>query len=134
MQPVVCSVIAMILMVVLTSINFTYALLGTIFFFLSNALYQHIKLPKLFKGFDNRRFWNHLAVMCCGVGMAILAFFLFPVAPTNFFWWIVCACIVGIVCLAIVLVLVLLFDRKSLRHTVDYFMKRKHNKKTKGEK
>ena len=134
MQPVICSVIAMILMVLFTSINFTYTLLGTIFFFLSNALYQHFKLPKLFAGFDNRRFWNHLAVMCCGVGMSILAFFLFPVSPSNFFWWIVYACITGVVSLAVMLLLVLLFDRKSLRHTIDYFMKRKQNKQIKGEK
>ena len=74
------------------------------------------------------------AVMCCGVGMSILAFFLFPVSPSNFFWWIVYACITGVVSLAVMLLLVLLFDRKSLRHTIDYFMKRKQNKQIKGEK
>lgn len=125
MQPVICSIISVVLMVIFTSVDFTYTLMGTIFFFLSNAIYQHFKLPKLFAGFDNRRFWNHLLVMCCGVGIAILAFFAFPLEPSNFLWWIVYSCFTGIICLVIILFLVLLFDRKSFRHTLDYFIKRK---------
>lgn len=129
LQPVVCAVIAIIAMIGLTMIDYTYTLFGAIFFYISNALYQHFRLPKLFEGFDNSRFWNHLAVIICGVGLAIVAAFLFPVEPSNFFWWFVYACITGIVSIAVLTVLLLLLDRKSLNHTIEYFVSRIKNKK-----
>lgn len=129
LQPVICAVIAVGLMIGLTAVNYTFTLLGAIFFFASNAFYQHFKLPKLFAGFDNSRFWNHLAVMVCGVTLSVCAYFLFPIAPLNFFWWIVYACVTGAVSLGVLIVLLVLLDRKSLKLTIDYFIQRKRNKK-----
>lgn len=127
LQPVICAVIALVMMVGLTSIDYTYTLLGSIFFYLTNALYQHFKLPKLFEGFDNHRFWNHLAVLVCGVSLSIIAFFVCPVAPTNFIWWAIYGCITAVVSMAVLAVLLLLLDRKSLQNTIHYFVSRKKN-------
>ena len=129
LQPVICAAVSVALMIGLTTIDYTYTLLGAIFFYLSNALYQHFKLPKLFEGFDNRRFWNHLAVIICGVGLSVCASFIFPIAPQNFMWWIVYACITGVISLGVLFVLLLLLDRKSMKLTIDYFIQRKRNKK-----
>ena len=128
LQPVICAVISVALMVGLTAVDYTYTLLGAIFFFLSNTLYQHFKLPKLYKGFDNSRFWNHLAVIVCGVSLSIIAFFIHPIAPSNFLWWIIDACITGIISLVVLVFLLLLLDRKSLKLTINYFVTRKRNK------
>ena len=125
LQPVICAAIALGMMVVFTKIDYTYTLVGSIFFFLANTFYQHFKLPKLFPGFDNHRFWNHLAVMVCGVSFSIIAYFVFPLAPANFLWWFVYACGTGITSLVVLIVLLLLLDRKSLKTTIDYFVSRK---------
>ena len=128
LQPVICAVMALGMMVGLTMIDYTYTLVGSIFFFLANAFYQHFRLPKLFPGFDNRRFWNHWCVMVCGVALSILCFFLFPVAPSNFIWWFIYACITGIISLVVLVALLLLLDKKSLKNTVNYFLSRRKNK------
>ena len=125
LQPVICAGIALLLMIGLTYIDYTYTLFGSIFFYLANVFYQHFKLPKLFKGFDNSRFWNHLAVLVCGVALSILAFFIFPVTPPNFFWWIAYACITAFVSLLVLAALLLLLDKKSLKNTINYFVSRK---------
>ena len=128
LQPVICALISVALMIGLTAIDYTYTLIGAIFFYLSNTFYQHFKLPKLFEGFDNHRFWNHLAVIVCGVGLSVCASFIFPIAPQNFLWWIVYACITGVVSLAVLFVLMVLLDRVSLRNTVQYFRARRKRK------
>ncbi len=124
LQPVICAVISVAMMVELSMVDYSYTLLGAIFFFGANTLYQHFKLPKLFPGFDNRRFWNHLAVIAVGLMISVVAYILSPIAPTSFFWWIVCACITGVVSILVVAGLVLLLDRKSLKLTLEYLSAR----------
>ena len=128
LQPVICAAISLFLMVVLTAVDYTYTLIGSIFFFLTNTLYQHFKLPRLFPGFNNKRFWNHLAVIVCGVGLALIAHFIYPIEPANFFGWTIDACITGILSLLVLSGLVFLLDRKSLKLTINYFASRKRNK------
>lgn len=125
LQPVITALISVLLMVGLTAVDYTYTLVGAIVFYLTNTFYQHFKLPKLFEGFDNRRFWNHLAVIVCGVGLAVFAAFAFPVQPANFIWWFVYACATGICSLIVLFVLLVLLDRESLKHTVAYFVNRR---------
>ena len=129
LQPVICAVISVALMIGLTAVDYTYTLAGAIFFYGANTLYQHFKLPKLFEGFDNRRFWNHLAVIAVGVGLAIVASFLFPLAPQSWLWWVIDACIVAVIAVCVLIVLMLLLDRKSLNLTINYFVQRRRNKK-----
>ena len=121
----ITAAISVAVMIGLTAVDYTYTLAGAILFYLTNTFYQHYKLPKLFEGFDNRRFWNHLAVIVAGVGLAVCAAFLFPIQPANFVWWFVYACATGICSLIILFVLLVLLDRESLKHTVAYFVNRK---------
>ena len=130
LQPLICAVLAIGLMVVLTSISYTYTILGSIFFYLANTFYQHFKLPKLFEGFDNNRFWNHFAVIFCAISVAIAAYFIYPLSPNNYFMWFLDGCITGICSLLVLAVLILLIDRKSLVVTWGYFaarFRRKNN-------
>lgn len=127
LQSVVCSVVSLALMIGLTMIDYTYTLIGAIFFYLSNTIYQHFKLPKLFEGFDNHRFWNHCAVIVCGVTIAVIASYLVPIFPVNFIWWVIYACGTAVVAGVILVGLLVLLDKKSLKCTINYFISRKRN-------
>ena len=128
LQPVICAAISVVLMIVFTKIDYTYTLLGAIFFYLSNAIYQHFKIPKLFPGFDNSRFWNHLAVILVGVGIFIAMFFVHPVSPDSFLLWVVDGFITAFFALVILFIIILILDRKSLQNTVEYFKFRRKKK------
>ncbi len=125
MQPVICSVIALAMMAGFTMIDYTYAIVGSIFFFTVNALYQHFKIPKLFEGFINRHFWRHLAVIIVGVSASIAAQYVFPIDPKNFLWWGLYAVGTTIPVLIILLILIYILDRPSLLLTIEYFKNRK---------
>lgn len=121
LQPVICAVISLGLMLFFTKISYTYTIIGAIFFFFANTFYQHFKLPKIIPGFNNKRFWNHLIVIVIGIIIAMLAYYFFPISPDNFIKWIGDACITCVCAFVILTVLLLLFDRKSTLLTVKYF-------------
>lgn len=125
LQPVICAAVSLVLMIVLTKIDYTYTLLGAIFFYISNALYQHFKLPKIYFNFDNRRFWNHIAVIFVGISVAIVAFFMHPLSPNSFIMWTIDGFITAFFALIVLLIIILTLDRKSFNKTVEYFKLRK---------
>ena len=128
LQPVICAGISVILMFFLTRIDYTYTLCGAIFFYLTNAIYQHFMLPKLYIGFDNRRFWNHIGVIIVGVTTAIVMYFIHPLSPDSFIIWIIDGFITAFFALIYLIFIIIALDRKSLINTVEYFKLRKIRK------
>lgn len=129
LQPVICAAISLVLMVILTKIDYTYTVLGPVFFYIMNTMYQHYKLPKIFPGFDNSRFWNHLMLIVVGVSISVTAYCIHPVVLPSFLSWIACAVVTGIISSVVLLMLMLFFDRKSMMLTADYLRERLLSKK-----
>ena len=125
LQPLICSAIALVMMVGFSMLNYTYTIVGSIFFFMMNTFYQHFKIPRLFKGFVNGHFWRHLAVISIGVTMAIIAQNVFPLDPKNFVWWGIYAIVTAMIVLLLLLGLIYLVDKPSLLLTIDYFKNRR---------
>lgn len=128
LQPLICAIIAIVLMVTMAKMNYSYTVLGAIFFFGANTIYQHFKLKKLIRGFENRHFWRHFAVVSISVALAILLYLIFPLSPKSLFAWCAYACLVGMISILGVFMLSAIIDRKSMMTTIKYFKARLKNK------
>lgn len=120
-QPVICAIIAIALMFGLTRIDYALVMVGPLFFYIANTFYQHFILQKLFIGFNNRHFWRHLITALLGFVIAIILYHLIPIPASSFVRWILYALLTAAVCGTLLLGLLMVIDRKSLKLTYSFF-------------
>lgn len=129
-QTSITAVICIILSIVLAHIDYSYVLFASILFYGVNTFYQHFMLRKEIAGFDNRYFWNHLIVSALSIGVMYMIYQLTSTVftVTSFSSWILLAIMVVIVSFALVILFVLIFDRKQAKQTYVYFKNIYRNK------
>lgn len=120
-QPIISAGIAIILMFVLTRINYSLVLVGPVTFYMTNTFYQHFALKKLFPGFENGHFWRHFAVAVSAIMIALCLYRAVPIVVTSFFGWILYAIGTVIVCGVILLGLLITIDRSSFLLSYNFF-------------
>ena len=120
-QPVVCAIIAIGLMFGLTIINYALVMVGPLFFYIANTFYQHFALQKLFTGFKNGHFWKHLITGLLGFVIAVVLYHVIPIPATSFVRWILYALLTAAVCGTLLIGLLMVIDRESLKLTYSFF-------------
>lgn len=120
-QPVICAVIAIVLMFALTESNFALVLVGPIMFYVANTFYQHFALKKLFPGFQNGHFWRHFVVAMLGFLFSLGLYKAFPIYPVSFMSWVFYAVATAFICGIILLILVVVIDWHSFKLSYNFF-------------
>lgn len=122
-QTSITAIVCIFLSLFLAHINYTYVLLASILFYMTNTFYQHFMLRKEIPGFNNTAFWNHLIVSALSVILMYLIYQLTNTyfTVTSFSSWILLAIIVVMVSFGIVMLFILIFDRKQAKQTYMYF-------------
>ena len=121
LQPVICCIISIILMFALSWINYALILVGPIFFYLINAIYQHLILQRKIKGFNCNHALKHFFVSVLCISLAIIYYFINPLSPNNFIEWIFVGVVTGIVSMILLILMNLLFDRSSFKMVYKFF-------------
>ncbi len=122
-QTSITATICIVLSLILAHIDYTYVLWASILFYLVNTFYQHFMLKKEILGFDNSSFWNHLIVSALSIGTMYMIYQLTSkyITVSSLSAWLLLAVFVVFVSLAIVILLILIFDRKKAAQTFIYF-------------
>lgn len=130
-QPVICAIIAIMLMFALSRMNYVFVMVGPISFYISNTFYQHFALKKLFPGFRNNHFWRHLAVSIIGFIIALALQKTMMIPTSSWFEWIIYAIITAGVCGIILLGLIAVVDRQSMKISYSFFAAKLISKRNK---
>jgi len=130
-QTSITAAVAVIVSVVVVTIDYKLVLLGPILFYLTNTFYQHYMLRKKISTFDNRHFWKHALVLLVGVVSMVGLSLVLPVewASDSFVYWILSAFVIAALALAVLLTLCMIFDQNSLRLTIHYFKEKNKRKR-----
>ena len=120
-QPVVCSVLSIGVSLVLGRLNYAFILVGPIFFYFANFMYQHIRLKKLVPHLISNKVFAYL-----GIGMfMLLGAYLFggySMILDGWIVWIIGASVCALICFSLLLLLSCLIARKELKMSFNYFM------------
>lgn len=124
LQPFITAIITILGSLLVTQFNYTFALIGPIVFYMINTFYQHFTLKKCIASFENNHFWKHIFVSVTCVAVSILFALLFPISCSGYIQWGSDAVATGLASLILLLIMLILFDRKSMLKTMVYFKKR----------
>lgn len=122
LQPIITATVAVLLILLLAPISFELVLVGPILFYVVNTFYQHVKLKKLIKGFENNHFWKHLCVALLSFLIALLVYNWIPIYPNSFLKWMGLAIITSISSMIVLVLLILIIDNKSFKNTISFFV------------
>jgi O-antigen/teichoic acid export membrane protein len=119
-QPLISALISLILSIVLGRINMAFVLAGPMTFYITNALYQHFIIKKELPLLKTDKAKNHIFVSVIGICIAIIVSVLVPSSANAIIAWIIDAVGSALISILLIVILSLIFDRKTFFNTVRY--------------